>query len=80
MPDNQKTQYFKEKREEIMKDIDDEDVKSAISKEYTQFRASETNINNMIDKLEEITKKQAMIKSADEKANYLVDQIKDQLN
>ncbi len=80
MPNAQKWQYFKEKREEIMWDIEDEDVKSAISKEYTTYRWNETNINNMLDKLQEITKKQEMIKSADEKANQLVDQMKEQLD
>lgn len=79
MSDGQKQEYFKEKREEIMADIEDDDVKSAISKEYTAYRQNETNINNMLDKLSEITKKQELIKSADEKANQLTDQIKEQL-
>lgn len=79
MSDGQKKDYFKEKREEIMVWVEDEDVKSVISKEYTTYRAGETNINNMLIKLEEITKKQELIKSADEKANQLTDQIKEQL-
>lgn len=79
MPDAQKQDYFKAKREEIMAWVEDEDVKSAISKEYTSYRANESNINNMLDKLSEITKKQELIKSADEKANQLTDQIKEQL-
>lgn len=79
MPEWQKQEYFKEKREEIMADIEDDDVKSAISKEYTAYKQNETNINNMLDKLQEITKKQELIKSADEKANQLTDQIKEQL-
>lgn len=79
MPDGQKQEYFKTKREEIMAWIEDDDVKSAISKEFTSYRQNETNINNMLDKLSEITKKQELIKSADEKANQLTDQIKEQL-
>jgi len=80
MPDAQRWQYFKEKREEIMAWVEDEDVKSAISKEFTTYKSSEPNIINQLDKLKEITKKQELIKSADEKANQLVDQMKEQLD
>ncbi|MDD2907252.1 MAG: hypothetical protein PHH98_01295 [Candidatus Gracilibacteria bacterium] len=79
MSESQKSAYFSEKREAIMSGIEDEDVKSAISKEYVAYRNNETNINNLLDKLEDITKKQELIKSADEKANQLVDQVKEQL-
>jgi len=39
MSDSQRSNYFSEKRQEIMKDIEDDDVKSAISKEYTTYRS-----------------------------------------
>ena len=79
MSESERAAYFGEKRKEIMADIDDEDVASAISKEYTKYREGEKNINNLLDKLEEITAKQQRIKQADEDANYLTDQIKEQL-
>ncbi len=79
MTDSERASYFSEKRQSIMADIDDDDVASAISKEFTKYRASEGNINNLLDKLAEVTKKQQMIKQADEDANYLTDQIKEQL-
>ncbi len=79
MTDAERAAYFSEKRKEIMGDIEDDDVASAISKEYTTYRNSEKDINNLLDKLEEVTKKQKMIKQADEDANYLTDQIKEQL-
>lgn len=79
MSDSDRASYFSEKRQAIMADIDDEDVASAISKEYTKYREWEKNINYLLDKLQEITKKQQMIKQADEDANYLTDQIKEQL-
>lgn len=80
MNEADKWKYFSAKREEIMAWIEDEDVKSAISKEYINYRASDSNINNQLDKLQEITKKQELIKSADEKANQLMDQMKEQLD
>ncbi len=80
MSDAQRASYFSEKREEIMSDIEDDDVKSTISKEYTKYRANEGNINNLLDKLGEITTKQKMIKQIDEDANTLTDQIKGQLD
>lgn len=79
MPESQKQTYFKEKREAIMWEIEDDDVKSAISKEFTAYKWSETNVIKQLEKLQEITKKQELIKSADEKANELVDQMKEQL-
>lgn len=79
MSDSERAAYFSEKRKEIMSDIDDDDVASAISKEYTTYRSGEGDINKLLDKLTEVTKKQQMIKQADEDANYLTDQIKEQL-
>lgn len=79
MTDAGRASYVSQKREEIMKDIDDADVASVISKEYTKYRNSETNINKLMDKLQEITDRQKMIKSIDEDANALTDQIKEQL-
>ncbi len=79
MSESQRAAYFSEKRKEIMGDIDDEDVASAISKEYTKYRSNENNINNLLDKLEDITTKQKMIKQIDEDANQLTDKIKEQL-
>jgi hypothetical protein len=79
MPEWQKQTYFKEKREAIMAEVEDEDVKSAISKEFTAYKSWEANVIKQLDKLQEITKKQELIKSADEKANQLVDQMKERL-
>ncbi len=79
MTDAQRASYVSDKRKEIMADIEDDDVASSISKEYTKYREWEKNINNLLDKLEEITTKQKMIKQADEDANQLTDQIKEQL-
>ncbi len=79
MTDAERVAYFGEKRKEIMGDIDDEDVASAISKEYTKYREGEKDINKLLDTLEAITAKQQRIKQADIDANYLTDQIKEQL-
>jgi hypothetical protein len=38
MSESQRAAYFSEKRKEIMGDIDDDDVASTISKEYTKYR------------------------------------------
>lgn len=79
MSDTDRWNYFKEKREWIMSDIEDDDVKSAISKEFTAYRQWETNINKMLEKLEEVTEKQKTLKRLDEEANELTDNIKEQL-
>ena len=79
MTDSQRSSYFSEKREAIMSDVEDDDVKSAISKEYTKYREWEKDINKLLDKLQDITTKQEMIKKIDEDANQLTDTIKEQL-
>lgn len=79
MPEWQKIEYFKEKRESIMADIEDDDVKSAISKEFTAYKSWEWNVLKQLEKLEQITEKQQNLKRLDEEANVLVDQVKGQL-
>lgn len=79
LSDWEKTQYFQKVREWIMWDVDDEDVKSAISKEFVWYRAWESDINKLTEKLEQITEKQKTLKQLDEDANVLVDQVKEQL-
>lgn len=79
MPESQKQTYFKEKREAIMSDIEDDDVKSAISKEFTAYKSGEWNVLKQLEKLEQITEKQQTLKRLDEEANELVDTIKEQL-
>lgn len=79
MPEGQKQTYFKEKREAIMWEIEDEDVKSAIAKEFTAYKSGEWNVLKQLEKLEQIKDKQETIKRLDEQANELVDNIKWQL-
>ncbi len=80
MSDDEKNAYFTEKRKEIMADVEDEDVSAAIVQELTPYRSSEKDINKLLEKIEEVTAKQKMIKQLDEDANYLGDQIKEQLD
>jgi len=79
MNEGEKQEYFKKQREEIMKDVDDTDVASAISKEFTTYRAGDGNINTQLEKLEQITQKQQTLKRLDDEANTLVDQVKEQM-
>lgn len=73
------SQYFKTQREEIMGDIDDEDVKSEISKLFIDMRNKNPNMtmNEQLKKMEEIKNQQETSKRLDEYANTLMDQIKD---
>lgn len=72
-------QYFKTEREAIMEDVDDEDVKSEISKIFIDMRSKNPNMsmNDQLKKLEEIKDQQETSKRLDEYANSLMDQIKD---
>lgn len=72
-------QYFKTQREEIMGGVDDEDVKSEISKLFVDFRSKNPNMsmNEQLKKMEEIKDQQETSKRLDEYANTLMDQIKE---
>ena len=76
-----KGQYFKEKREAIMEDVEDADVQAAISKNYTVFRGNNKylTVDQLLDKMKEIKAEQLTIKKADEDANTLMDTMKEQL-
>jgi len=72
-------QYFKEQREEIMSDVDDEDVKSEIARQFVAMRNANPTmtLNDQLKKMEEIKDQQETSKRLDEYANSLMDQIKD---
>ncbi len=80
--DGTKGQYFKDAREKIMEDVEDDDVKSAIAKTFTAYRSQNPNVslNDQIKEMQKIKDQQDLIKSLDEQANTLMDQIKDGAN
>ncbi|MFA6038638.1 MAG: hypothetical protein WCV62_01920 [Candidatus Peribacteraceae bacterium] len=73
------SQFMKAAREEIMADVEDEDVKSEISKIFIAYRGQNPgmDINQQLAKMEEIRDQQETSKRLDEYANTLMDQIKD---
>ncbi len=77
--DGTKGQYFKEGREKIMEDIDDADVKSEIAKVFVEFRSKNPNLslNDQLKEMQKIKDQQELVKSLDEQANTLMDQLKD---
>lgn len=78
---DEQSSYVKEHREKIMDNIDDEDVKSLVAKEYNEYKKSnpDADIISMMDKMKDIADKQNMMKQADEDANMLIDVLKDQM-
>lgn len=77
----EKSAYIKEQREKIMEGIDDEDVQSAIAKEYNDYKKTNPNADviTMLDTMKDIANKQKYMKQADEDANTLVDAVKQQM-
>lgn len=72
-------QYFKTEREAIMSDVEDDDVKSEISKIFVDFRTKNPNMdmNQQLAKMKEIKDQQETSKRLDEYANSLMDQMKE---
>jgi len=81
-PDSVQKEFFKQGREAIMEDIEDEDVKSEISKLFVDMRNKNPNmdVNTQLGKIQEIKDQQELVKNLDEQANTLMDQIKSQAN
>lgn len=77
-----KSNFFKEKREGMMKDIDDEDVKQSIAKSYNDYKKNNTGAKytDLITNLQDVTEKQQLIKELDDTANTLTDTIKESMS
>jgi hypothetical protein len=73
--------YFKDKREKIMGDIEDDDVKKAISDAYTKYRSAnpDMKVSDLLTKLQTIKEEQVQIKRLDDYANELTDGIKEKM-
>lgn len=82
LSDWEKTEYFKSKREQILSDVEDEDVKSAIANSYTKLRWNNPDMKiwDLVDSLKKIKEEQEQIKRIDDYANELTDTIKWQLD
>jgi hypothetical protein len=74
----QQSEYLKKNREEIMSDVDDEDVKSEIAKDFTKLRTANPtlNIDQLVQKLKDIKEQKETVKRLDEEANTLMDEMK----
>lgn len=81
LTEEEQTNYIKEYRETVMENIDDDDVKSLVSKEYIAYKNAnpDANIMDLMDKMKAIADKQNLIKRIDEDANVLVDAVKEQM-
>ena len=71
-------EYFKKGREDIMADIDDDDVKSTIAKQFTDYRNNHPNedMDQLLKKMEDIKEQQEYIKNLDEQVNEVFDEMK----
>jgi hypothetical protein len=74
--------YFKENREKIMEDIEDEDVKSAIAKQFTDYRNSHPNedMDLLLKKMQDMKDQQETVKNLDEQVNEVFDEMKGNLS
>lgn len=77
--DGTKGQYFKEGREKILEDVDDDDVKSEIAKIFIDVRSKNPGmgLNDQLKEMQKIKDQQDLIKNLDEQANTLMDTMKD---
>jgi len=77
----EQSNYIREYRENLMDNIDNDDVKSSIAKEYNSFRSNnpDTDIISLLDEMKAISDRQKLLKNIDQEANFLVDTVKNQM-
>jgi hypothetical protein len=73
--------FFSSRREAIMGDVEDDDVKSAIAKSFTSWRggSGEKDPIKQLEKMDQIKEVQQAMKRADEEAGELVNTVQEQL-
>lgn len=71
-------EHFRNERRKILDGIEDVAVKSAISKDYIEYRKANKDAtpSDLLEQLAEIKEHQELMKSLDDKANELIDKIK----
>lgn len=80
LPDEQKSQYYTKKKDEILDWITDEDLKQQIAHNYNRFRLQyKDDILTQLEWLKKITQTEKIAKELDENANMLVDTVKNVL-
>lgn len=77
-PADVKRDFFRKERERIFEGIDDADVRSAIVKDYTDFRKDnkDASIDELLKQMEQIKEEKETMKRLDEEANKLIDDMK----
>lgn len=81
MSSTDRSNFFKEKREGLMSDIDDEDVKQSIAQGFNAYKKNNTGAKytDLMTNLKDVTEKQQLIKELDDSANTLTDTIKESM-
>ncbi len=70
-----KSGYFKTRREEMMSDIDDEDVRQAVARDFNAMKQKnpDAQFTDLVGGLKDATDRQKLFKELDKNANTLVD-------
>jgi hypothetical protein len=78
-PDGVKGEFFKAEREAIMEEVDDEDVKSEIARQFMAARGDNPNmsLNDQLAKMKDIRDRQMTAKRLDDEVNGLMDELKE---
>ena len=78
MSSSNRQDYTRSKVNDIIGDVDDEDVKSSIVKDYLKIKGANPNMNfdQLMGQLQKVKQEKEFIKQLDDEANTLVDLIK----
>jgi len=79
--DENKQQYQKGRYAEVLEDVEDEEVKSEIRREFIKWRSEnpEKDIDAYVKRLEAIKEEKEFVKRMDDQANELVDSLKEKV-
>lgn len=80
LPEKEKSDYYQKKKDEILAEVKDDDVKQQIAHSFNKFKwQNQDDILKQIEWLKKITETEMTAKQLDENANILVDKVKSTL-
>ena len=71
-------EYFRQQREKLFEDVEDEQLRSMIARDFSQYRGqnSEATVTELFEKMQQIKEEKETIKRLDQEANRLIDDLK----
>ncbi|MCC7574050.1 hypothetical protein KO361_00460 [Candidatus Woesearchaeota archaeon] len=73
--------YFRNEREKLFEDVEDEELKRMIAKDFTSFRGQnkDATVTELLQRMEQIKEEKQTLQRIDQEANKLIDDMKNNI-